>query len=276
LASGPVALLRIEDPVEVDSTLRHHLDLGFACLILQVPPGLTPTLPEDAADRIFLTSYAPLTDGPVTDAATRVLRALPEGTWLYWGYGAEYLFYPFRENRSVRDMLAFHSEERRTGMLAMVVDLYGTDLSAHPNGVDPADAHFDGRGYYARPAEDAQNGYAPMDRQVELYGGLRWRFEEHMPWTRRRIDRIALVQARRGRRLLPDGTTNDHETNTAQCPWHHNMTACIASFRTAKALCTNPNSRRQVTRLHWSGSTRFDWSSRQLMDLGLMEPGQWF
>ena len=26
----------------------------------------------------------------------------------------------------------------------------------------------------------------------------------------------------------------------------------------------------------WHNSTRFEWHSRQLLDLGLMEPGQWF
>jgi hypothetical protein len=28
--------------------------------------------------------------------------------------------------------------------------------------------------------------------------------------------------------------------------------------------------------LIWHGSVPFEWSSRQLMDLGMIEPGQWF
>ncbi len=45
---------------------------------------------------------------------------------------------------------------------------------------------------------------------------------------------------------------------------------------TAKALTTNPGSRSDIRDLGWSHSVPFEWSSRQLMDLGLMEPGQWF
>ena len=38
----------------------------------------------------------------------------------------------------------------------------------------------------------------------------------------------------------------------------------------------NPGSREQVRDMTWRNSHRFDWTSQQLMDLGLMEPGQWF
>ncbi len=48
------------------------------------------------------------------------------------------------------------------------------------------------------------------------------------------------------------------------------------SFRTAKALRTNPGSRDAIATFHWHNSVRFGWNSQQLMDLGLMEPGQWF
>jgi hypothetical protein len=37
LAKGPVALIFVEDLVEVDSTIRYHRDLGFARLILFAP-----------------------------------------------------------------------------------------------------------------------------------------------------------------------------------------------------------------------------------------------
>ena len=47
-----------------------------------------------------------------------VIRAVPTGTWLYYGFNAEFLFYPFCETRSVGEMLAFHTEERRAAMLS--------------------------------------------------------------------------------------------------------------------------------------------------------------
>ncbi|NCU20168.1 hypothetical protein EOM89_05410, partial [Candidatus Falkowbacteria bacterium] len=63
---------------------------------------------------------------------------------------------------------------------------------------------------------------------------------------------------------------------TYSCPWHHNLTAAVVSFRVAKALKANPGSSHAIASFRWAGSQRFDWQSQQLMDLGLMEPGQWF
>ena len=93
---------------------------------------------------------------------------------------------------------------------------------------------------------------------------------------RRRIDRIALFRSQPGLKLLPDHRFNIEEYNTYSCPWHHNITAAIASFRVAKALVRNPGSRDQIQTFTWRNSHPFRWHSQQLMDLGLMEPGQWF
>ena len=97
-----------------------------------------------------------------------------------------------------------------------------------------------------------------------------------MPATRRKIDRIPLFRAKKGLRLRWDHTFNDEEYNTYACPWHHNITAAICSFRTAKALKTNPGSTYDIDSFKWHNSAAFEWHSRQLLDLGLMEPGQWF
>ncbi|MCC7321778.1 MAG: hypothetical protein IT542_12470, partial [Rubellimicrobium sp.] len=40
LARGPAALILAEDPVEVGSTLRHHLDVGFRAVVLFAPADL--------------------------------------------------------------------------------------------------------------------------------------------------------------------------------------------------------------------------------------------
>ena len=50
----------------------------------------------------------------------------------------------------------------------------------------------------------------------------------------------------------------------------------MASFRVAKALVRNPGSREQIRSFTWRNSEPFRWSSHQLMERGLMEPGQWF
>ena len=56
-----------------------------------------------------------------------MIAAAP-GTWLYYCFNAEYLFFPFCETRTVGEMLTFHTEERRDAMLTYVVDLYAGDL----------------------------------------------------------------------------------------------------------------------------------------------------
>ena len=117
---------------------------------------------------------------------------------------------------------------------------------------------------------------AAIERQLDFHGGLRWRFEEHVPETRRKIDRIAIFRAKQGLTLREDHTFSDEEYNTYACPWHNNLTAAIVSFRTAKALKRNPGSTFDIRTFRWHNSTPFEWHSRQLLDLGLMEPGQWF
>jgi hypothetical protein len=270
---GPVALILAEDDVELASTLDHHLKIGFRDVILLAPEGVEVS-PEHEA-RVHIAPHDVFAEGALVQAVNRAIRALP-GRWLYYCHNAEYLFFPFCETRRVGEMLAFHAEERREAMLTYVIDLYAGDLDAAPNAVSLTDAWLDRSGYYALARKDPLNDWQPKDRQLDFHGGLRWRFEEHIPYTRRRIDRISLFRAKPGLLLRPDFTLSDEEMNTHSCRWHNNLTAAVCSFRTAKALRTNPGSRHAIATFRWPNSARFDWHSRQLMDLGLMEPGQWF
>jgi hypothetical protein len=272
LAKGPVALIMVEDLVEVESTIRYHLLAGFRALVVFAPDELelAPTL-EDTIHRV---DYAMAAEHAVETAVNAVIDAAP-GTWLYYCYNGEYLFHPFCETRKVGEMLTFHTEERRDAMLAYVVDIYAGDLHKNRNAVSLDDTWMDKSGYYALGRPDPVTGH-PKERQLDFFGGLRWRFEEHIPVDRRKIDRIALFRARPGLRLRADHTFNDEEYNTYACPWHHNLTAAIVSFRTAKALKTNPGSTFDIQTFKWHNSVPFEWTSQQLLDLGLMEPGQWF
>ncbi|MBN8629784.1 MAG: hypothetical protein J0L76_02880 [Rhodobacterales bacterium] len=273
LGKGPLSLVLAEDEVELDSTLQHQIDCGFRDVVLLAPTGVTiaPVL----EDRIHVVTHDVFAEGALVSAVNEAVARVP-GTWLHYCYNAEYLFFPFCETRRIREMLAFHAEERREAMLTYVVDLYAGDLAASPDGVARNDAWLDRTGYYALARKDPDNDWQPKDRQLDFFGGLRWRFEEHIPYARRKIDRVSLFRAKPGLRLLPDYTLSDEEMNTHSCRWHHNLTAAICSFRTAKALRTNPGSRHAIPTFHWPNSVRFDWRSQQLMDLGLMEPGQWF
>jgi hypothetical protein len=272
LAKGPVALIMVEDLVEVDTTLRHHKAAGFRALVVFAPAEmvLAPAL-DEAVHRV---DYDVTRPGAVEAAVNAMIDAAP-GVWFYYCFNAEYLFYPFSESRSIGEMLTFQAEERRDAVLTYVVDLYAGDLDEFPNAVSLEDAHMDRSGYYALTRHDPVTGQA-KERQYDFFGGLRWRFEEHVPPAKRKIDRIALFRAKPGLRLRADHTFSDEEYNTYACPWHNNITAAIVSFRTAKALKSNAGSTFDIRGFHWHNSTEFEWHSQQLLELGLMEPGQWF
>lgn len=271
LGKGPVAIILCEDQTELGSTFDHAIKAGFR-LVLALSPE--PLNLHDAALAIRNLIHDTRAADAHVGAINRIIEAAPVDTWMYYGYNAEYLFFPFSETRRVGEMLAFHAEERRRAMLTYVIDLYAPDLDRFPDAVSIDEAMFDRTGYYAL-GRSARDGTA-LDRQLDFHDGLRWRFEEFLPANRRRIDRIAIFRSRPGLRILPDHRFNDEEYNTYSCPWHHNLTAAVASFRVAKALARNPGSRLEISDFRWSNSQPFRWNAQQLMDLGLMEPGQWF
>lgn len=273
LSKGPIAIIMIEDDVEVDTTIRHHFQAGFETVIALMPAVFE--LPGDLREMTIRVDYNMSVEGAMETAVNKLIDAAT-GQWMFYCFNAEYLFFPFCETRNIVEMLAFHTEERRSAMLGYVVDLYAADLGEHPNAVSLDQAHLDRSGYYALARADATKGGNPKERQLDFFGGLRWRYEEHVPANRRKIDRIPLFRAKKGLRLRWDHTFNDEEYNTFACPWHHNITASICSFRTAKALKSNPGSTFDIETFKWHNSAPFEWHSRQLLDLGLMEPGQWF
>lgn len=272
-AKGPVALIFVEDLVEVESTIRYHQLTGFRAIVLFAPTelDLPPALEQD----LHRVDY-PVLEVKEVQLAINAVIGIAQGTWLYYCYNAEYLFFPFCETRSVNELLTFHAEERRDAMLTYVIDLYADDLSRFSDAVSLDHAWIDKSGYYALGRPDPDNLNYPKERQLDFFGGLRWRYEEHIPKDRRKIDRIALFKAKPGLEMRPDHTFNDEEYNTYACPWHNNLTAAIASFRTAKALKTNAGSTFEIPTFKWHNSVPFEWTSQQLLDLGLMEPGQWF
>jgi len=269
---GPVALILVEDDVEVATTLRHHQQIGFKSLIACMPRSFP--LPRDLEDAVIRVDYDMTAPAAMETAVNMLITSLPTDTWMYYCFNAEYLFHPFCETRTVGEMLAFHAEERRSAMLTYVIDLYADDLHEFPNAVALDRAYLDKSGYYALARPD-EKGH-PKERQLSFYGGLRWRYEEHVPAARRKIDRIALFKTKPGLTLREDHTFSDEEYNTYACKWHHNLTSAICSFRTAKALKMNPGSTFDIPTFTWHNSAPFEWHSRQLLDLGLMEPGQWF
>ena len=202
----------------------------------------------------------------------RIIEARP-GKWIFWCYNAEFLYFPHCETRTIADATTFMEEERRSAVSAQVVDLYSNNLERDADAVNLEEPYLDVSGYYGMPRYD---GPEALPEQFDLLGGLKWRFEEHVPWSQRFIDRVSLFRAAPGLEIDARGLFNDPDYNTISCPWHNNMTIALASFRTAKALLHNPGSRPYVESFMAPQSRRFDWSSQQLLELGFMEPGQWF
>ncbi len=264
--TGPIAILLAEDAVALDHTITHFRKIGFPNIVVI---GAAPT---EIPDGVFHVAEDVFTPDQALTKANRIIAARPD-VWVYVGYNAEYLFYPFCETRSITDALTFMSEERRAHVFCYGLDLYAGDCGANPDGVDTLSPMMDAVGYYG--ADRIEDGET-LVRQPEVYGGLRWRFEEHIPFDRRRIERIALFKTRKGLQLDTDFRLNDPEMNSISCPWHHNMTMAVMSFRVAKALRHNPGSAEVVDDFCWSGSEPFSWSSRQLLEMGFIEPGQWF
>lgn len=274
MGKGPIALIVMEDDVEAESSLAHLHQLGFRHICAFLPEkAAAPALPASTTCKWTLVR-APTRRHETLVRAMNALISIAQGEWLHYCYNAEYLFFPFCEDRSVGELATFVTEERRDSVLTYVIDLYAGDLSAHRNAVDLDTALLDSAGYFAEARQDEDGNR--LERQHDFYGGLRWRFEEHIPKTSRRIDRISLFRAKAGLRFLPDHRLSDPEMNTYACQWHHSVTAAVCSFRVAKALRHNAGSRYDIADFRWHRSTRFQWSGQQLMDLGLMEPGQWF
>lgn len=270
-AKGSVALIFAEDEVELDATIRHHINAGFTKTVIFAMPDFK--ISDDVSGDIIRVAYNMQTPGALATAVNGVIKAAGN-VWLYYCYNAEFLFHPFCEHRTVGEMIAFNTEERRDTIMTYVVDLYAGDLWKNANAVCIEDAHMDKTGYYALDRKDRWNN--TLDRQMDFYGGLRWRFEEHIPLPRRRIDRVSLFRNKAGLVFSDDFLFNDPEYNTYSCEWHHNITANICSFRTAKALKRNPGSTFAIQTFKWHNSIPFEWHSQQLLDLGLMESGQWF
>lgn len=261
--AGPVAILINEDDSDLTGSIDHHRGLGFANIVVITRPR---GLPEDVS-HVLTDPTQPL------DQIVNALLPRLDGRWVFTGYNAEYLFFPFCEARSIADVAQFVTEERRNAVFGITVDLYPSDIDRDMKAITRDDALFDPVGYYAL---DRYDGPTRLDRQIDVFGGLKWRFAEHVPWPRQRIDRIPFFLARKDVPMTPALLFEDAEMNTIACPWHNNLTMAVPSFRVAKSLVSNPGSTFDIAAFKTASSARFEWTSEQLMLGGFMEPGQWF
>lgn len=205
IAKGPrfarsdvVALILAEDFFQIDQTIAHHLRMGFDhCIVISRSAMHQGVRAQDAVTTVYHDVFA-------TNAMADVVnRCLPmfDGGWVMVCYNGEFLYFPFCETRSISDVTRFVTQEKRPVIPIVVVDAYPAQMPRAPydTGYDPTsgDVLIDSIGYHARPRWNMDQGRA-HDRQLDMFGGLKWRFSNYVPFERRRIDRVALFQARAG------------------------------------------------------------------------------
>lgn len=271
--NGPVAVVICEDHADIAATLDHLAGLGCGTLAV-----FAPAIPADAAPpgpESLLILCRTAVPGAMPACVNAVIARAP-GRWVHFCYNGEFLFHPFSETRGLPELLRFVEGERRAAVAGVTVDLYPADPAAGivRAGIGPGAAHFDAAGYFARDRIGPDG--AKLERQPEILGGLRWRMAEHFPPDRRSLDRVALFRARRGLRMDAAGHLSDPELNTRSAPWHRSVTAAVASTRVARALLGAPAARDGIDGFLWRHAQQFEWRAQQLMEAGLMEPGQWF
>jgi len=168
LAKGPVALIMIEDDVEVRSTIDHHLRHGFRAVVAFADADIP--MPDALDPQVHWVTHDMSGDAALETAVNSVIKAMP-GQWLYYCYNSEYLHYPYCEDRTIGELLSFNAEERRETVLCYAIDLYPGELENAPEAVSLEDAYLDTTGYYALAR---WNGTDYEDRQLDFFGGLRF------------------------------------------------------------------------------------------------------
>ncbi|MEM7745123.1 MAG: hypothetical protein AAF409_15570 [Pseudomonadota bacterium] len=261
LPPGPLAILLCESAVHAASSVRRLADLGASMVITL---GETGPMPTTACPVLRIRE---MPDRNVAASQVNQLIDGLAGRWLLWQWNAEYFFFPFCETRKLADLTAFLSDERRRGLYTYALDLYAPDMPAPDSDPTGLELWFDSSGYHAFP--DA-------NQDLTVYGGLGWRFQEITPNDMAQIGRTSLFRAERGIHLDPNLTFLEPDYRAVSCQWHHNPTGALMTLRRARRVLAHPEFPPLRDRLLWQGSTRFDWHSGQLLELGMIEPGQWF
>ena len=74
LAKGPIAVVMVEDDVEVDTTLRHHQQLGFRAVIGLMPPSFE--LPLDLEQSVIRVDYDTTAENAMSAAVNALMAPL--------------------------------------------------------------------------------------------------------------------------------------------------------------------------------------------------------
>ena len=190
-----------------------------------------------------------------------------DGRWVVWLWAGEFFIYPFCETRSLNDLLGFLTDERRHGLFSYALDLYGQDLPDADTSPTEATLFYDNMGYHAFPNSN---------QQLRIFGGLGWRYQELLPRGMEQIGRTSLFKAKRGVHLGRDLVFEDLSYASVACPWHNSPTGAVMTLRRTRRIMAHPNFGPVRAQLEWCGTESFGWTSAELLEHGMIEPGQWF
>ncbi len=267
LSGGPLAVVLAEQRYMVRETVARMLRLGAAAVIVagtETADLFREGLPEGAR---VIPVRADLDRPGGAAAVLNAVGARWPGRWIAWAFNGEFLFFPWCETRVLADITTFLAEERRRILYCYALDLYADPLPADGTAPEEAGLRMDVSGYHAFPKEQGW---------LDVYGGLGWRFEGMIPAAQQHIGRASLYRSDPEVPLGPELRFAKLAYASVSCPWHHNPTGAVMSLRRARQLFANPGFEAVRRKLVWAGSRPFDWSSAQLLELGMIEPGQWF
>jgi hypothetical protein len=92
LKKGPIAIIFVEDDVEVESTLAHHIALGFKQVLVLAPR--LPDISDDVLIDVTTITFDPFQKFAVRDAINRLMPHMA-GSWVFTCFNSEYLYFPF-------------------------------------------------------------------------------------------------------------------------------------------------------------------------------------
>lgn len=284
--------------VLLDAFLEHHRSLGLDAFVF-LDLSADAVLAARLAGQNDCTVWRPRVN-PDPKKAVYWLNYLrwrhATGRWCLSLEPSDFFVFPRCETRHIKDLIDFLETEQRNHVYALVVDMYGNGPAAaaglasgeHPLSVLP---YFDPYGY-------ATASRPNRFRSVLVRGGVQRRaaFAEQ-PRRAPALNRIPLVKWRPfytylvgTRMLLP------RRLNTPHSPWHSSTTAGLLRFalleneaalrlaaRTEAADIVGEGGGRSFARLaelrpmrlRHESSRRFA-GSWDLVDCGLLNPGQWF
>ena len=262
----------------LDAFLAHHRRLGierFAFLDLSPDGGLAGAL-SAASDCVV---WRPRPGRPEQEWA---VRAASWANFLRFRHAADrwclsleacdFMVFARCETRALRSLTDFLETEHRDHAFGLVVDMYGEPGEAPESDPFAALPLFDPIGY--QTSEPGDDGTTPVSGGV-----LRRTLFRTVPRHAPRLDCIPLVRWRRHFSYV-DATVSlqPSRLNRAHAAWHGSPTVCLLRF----ALLAGGEDGRgpggalpRGQDLRTNASRRYR-SSDDLVDCGMLNPGQWF